>query len=1113
MRKYESIINNISLEDKIHLLLTRNDDQSQKIMNYYFPELKVSSDLTTISRSNLDNLRNIAQTWNEQLIQEVGKVVGNNYSSGAIEVKISTDDNTIDYISSDDYLSGVVAGNFIKGLNESDSFSVLSQMKNETKGLGQYRNKDLLSFEIATQKGNPTMVKISNNNAYDILKEWQYQGYKYFYAGSSNETVKSLANGAVLTVTEFEEDVVKAVKLYQEKKIALLQEEITKEEFDRLLEDGVILEVSKIDDLLNDYFCMLEKLNNIYDKQVALEELPIDYYQESIILLENDYTLPINIDSSLDDICLLGGIIEEVDKDTSFLRYTESNGFKFGGYTRGYLKDLDTAETTRCALDVANNFNAIICFVPLEFGLVNENILQLLEQLKNKQKKIILVLFGNVSPRIDLAEYASVIMQVPAYQKQFFKPILDVLFGNVNPSGRVVTVGNKQNIFTREELNTTDAQFIYPLGYGLSYTEFKYSDLRFNNNKLQVTIENKGIHDGNEVIQVYVKAPYEDYKKLVAFKKVFLKVGQKRIFDIELDDKAFRYYFEDYKTFGIKEGNYELSLCLNANEVLISTDIYFNEFALKNDEENILINSGDNTLINEFVLTNAKKNYRKQQLGMSFGKKLAIAIVVDVYYSIICIGLGIIALQYGLLAGGISALVVALISNIIFIICLVKFIKRRKEQKELTRQFELEDNKEELINTLSDFEISKQIVYSIPKPIETKVEVEEVVEEEIIEEIEKTDEEQLQEQLELKASDDEDLEFTMPYIVPELKGLNKEKGKFVLLDNLCSQFNDILLKSGLVLELSQIRSLLAAVLSSKMIFAHSSNKEGLIQVFKIMDAFFGNTLNVISTSENWQNTIDLLWVPSSTEGVYTYSDFSMELLSAKANPDGLKVILLDNINIETFPKYFHKFIRSSQSPKIDYYIKLDEIIKIPTNVCYVLVPSSLDFIEHMNPKIIDSSLTLNLDIRNSNITEVEVEPYSYKELREQIKERTSEVFMEEEEWKKLDSLEDDVHNLDISYSHSNRSVLLMEKFLNVLLMIDPERYVLEDALLMYYIPLLKALPLYKKNNGDQEIKNIISKIFGSDNVPLALQMIMKPLEIEEENIQDEESNQKVEEEK
>lgn len=124
--------------------------------------------------------------------------------------------------------------------------------------------------------------------------------------------------------------------------------------------------------------------------------------------------------------------------------------------------------------------------------------------------------------------------------------IADVLFGDYNPAGRLpVTfykrVNDLPNFHDYSMQNRTYRYFkgdvLYPFGYGLSYTTFKYSALRMPANvakgkivHVSVQITNTGKRDGDEVAELYVKHLAAGVRKpivsLQGFKRVFLKVGE-----------------------------------------------------------------------------------------------------------------------------------------------------------------------------------------------------------------------------------------------------------------------------------------------------------------------------------------------------------------------------------------------------------------------------------------------------------------------------------------------------------------------------------------------------------------------------------------------------------
>jgi beta-glucosidase len=150
--------------------------------------------------------------------------------------------------------------------------------------------------------------------------------------------------------------------------------------------------------------------------------------------------------------------------------------------------------------------------------------------------------------------------------------IVDVLFGRFNPSGRLTTTfprntgqipvyyNAKNTGRPFEEANKYTSKYLdvpneplYPFGFGLSYTNFTYSDIKLDRNSMRggeeiratVTITNNGNYDGDEVVQLYIQdlvgSVTRPVKELKGFRKVFLKKGESRevYFDISIEDLKF----------------------------------------------------------------------------------------------------------------------------------------------------------------------------------------------------------------------------------------------------------------------------------------------------------------------------------------------------------------------------------------------------------------------------------------------------------------------------------------------------------------------------------------------------------------------------------------------
>lgn len=157
------------------------------------------------------------------------------------------------------------------------------------------------------------------------------------------------------------------------------------------------------------------------------------------------------------------------------------------------------------------------------------------------------------------------------------KAIAEVLFGDKNPEGRLPVTFYR----TTEELpEFTDYamkdrtyrymknEALYPFGYGLSYTEFTYSDAKLSGTELSedgivvsATLTNTGSREGTETVQVYVKADREGTPnaQLKGIKKVTLKAGESRDIQVKLPLNAFGLY-DEQAVFRVQKGNYLVSI-------------------------------------------------------------------------------------------------------------------------------------------------------------------------------------------------------------------------------------------------------------------------------------------------------------------------------------------------------------------------------------------------------------------------------------------------------------------------------------------------------------------------------------------------------------------------
>lgn len=126
--------------------------------------------------------------------------------------------------------------------------------------------------------------------------------------------------------------------------------------------------------------------------------------------------------------------------------------------------------------------------------------------------------------------------------------------------------GNKKDAHYREGIYAGYRYFDkagvpvrYPFGYGLSYTEFAYSNLSLNGDTVSCTVTNTGNYAAKEIVQLYIKAPevraYRAVKELKGFSKIFLEPGESKTVSFKLNDRAFAVWNNGWV---IPQGEYEI---------------------------------------------------------------------------------------------------------------------------------------------------------------------------------------------------------------------------------------------------------------------------------------------------------------------------------------------------------------------------------------------------------------------------------------------------------------------------------------------------------------------------------------------------------------------------
>ena len=163
--------------------------------------------------------------------------------------------------------------------------------------------------------------------------------------------------------------------------------------------------------------------------------------------------------------------------------------------------------------------------------------------------------------------------------------VAEVLFGDYNPAGRtpLTYYRSLEDLPPFDDYDITkgrtyryyEGDVLYPFGYGLSYTTFKYSDMEVKDagDHLDVTftLKNSGKRAGDEVAQVYVQLPeYEGVApacELKGFSRVNLKAGESKKVTVPVDKELLRYWSDKEGKFVHPSGDYVFMVGANVKDI------------------------------------------------------------------------------------------------------------------------------------------------------------------------------------------------------------------------------------------------------------------------------------------------------------------------------------------------------------------------------------------------------------------------------------------------------------------------------------------------------------------------------------------------------------------
>jgi beta-glucosidase len=197
-----------------------------------------------------------------------------------------------------------------------------------------------------------------------------------------------------------------------------------------------------------------------------------------------------------------------------------------------------------------------------------------------------------------LAENSSAILEAWFAGTQAGHAIADVLFGDVNPGGKLpvtfprnvgqvpiyynhLNTGRPPDVNSKYTSKYLDVPWtpLFPFGYGLSYTQFRISELQLSADRIRsngsvvvsVDVENVGTRSGDEVVQLYIRdvvaSVSRPVKELKGFERVTLRPNEKRRITFTLKPESLGFYNSQLK-FVVEPGEFKVMVGSNSADVM-----------------------------------------------------------------------------------------------------------------------------------------------------------------------------------------------------------------------------------------------------------------------------------------------------------------------------------------------------------------------------------------------------------------------------------------------------------------------------------------------------------------------------------------------------------------
>lgn len=502
----------------------------------------------------------------------------------------------------------------------------------------------LAAFETVVKKAQPWTIMCSYNRINGVYScendwllnkvlrdEWGFEGLVMTDWGAMDERVPSLKAGLDLEMPdchgETDKLIVKAVQSGE------LEESVLDTAVERILTMvDKYLTARKDIDPASMVHPLPSSVERGYDV-AAHHALARTTAEQSAVLLKNEDILPLQKDKKIAFIGefakvprIQGGGSSHIN-NTSVESALDAAGDSVS-YAQGFHIDEETTDETLLqeAITLAKGSDVAVIFAGLPDSFESEgfdrthlnmpaNQNELIARISEVQPNVVVVLHSGSPIAMPWLDKVAGVLQMYLAGQASGGAAVNLLFGDATPCGKLAETfplhlednpsylnfpGNREKVCYQEGVfigyryyDKKKMDVLFPFGYGLSYTDFTYSNMKVTVNGknaadvdviketdeivVSADITNTGNCDGAEIVQLYIKNPvvYEirPEKELRDFAKVFLKAGETKTVTFTLNARAFSYYETRIHDWYAESGDYEILLASSSRDIRLQDTV------------------------------------------------------------------------------------------------------------------------------------------------------------------------------------------------------------------------------------------------------------------------------------------------------------------------------------------------------------------------------------------------------------------------------------------------------------------------------------------------------------------------------------------------------------